>query len=76
MSTSTLYIQNETGDTRIEWDKDNEAETEIARKAFQALKDKRYLTYKTRADGSRGELLREWDPTAERIVASPQLVGG
>lgn len=73
---STIHVLNKTGDTRTEWNKDNPAEVEMARKAFQAAKDKRYLIYKTRSDGSRGELMREFDPNAERIVCTPQTVGG
>lgn len=74
--TSTLYVQDKTGDTRIEWDPDVPAEVAAARAAYDAAKDKRYLAYRTRADGSRGEIMREFDPTAERIVMSPQLQGG
>jgi hypothetical protein len=76
MSTGILHEQNRTGDTRVEWDKDNADEVEIARKAFNAAKKKGRLVYKTRADGSRAEVLHEFDPNAERIVTSPPLVGG
>lgn len=74
--TSTLHTLDRTGDSRIEWDPDNPAEVAIARKAFKAAKDKKMLIYKTREDGSRAEQLREFDPTAERIIATPQTVGG
>ena len=74
--TSTLHIMDRTGDTRIEWDRNSPAEVEIAKKAFDAAKDKKYLTYRVGADGSRGELIREFDPRAERIIATPQTVGG
>ena len=75
-STSTMHVQDDSGDTRVEWNADNAGEVEIAKKAFDALKEKRYLIYRTRADGSQGELMRTWDPHAERVVASPQLQGG
>jgi len=74
--TSTLYVQNKSGDTRIEWDPGVPAEVAAAKAAWDAARDKRYLAYRTRADGSKGEILRNWDPTAERIVMSPQLQGG
>ena len=76
MSTGIMYEQNRTGDTRVEWDKDNADEVEIARKAFNAAKKKGRLVYKTRSDGSRAEVLHEFDPNAERIVTSPPLAGG
>jgi hypothetical protein len=74
--TSTLHILDKTGDTRIEWNPNNPVEVEIARKAFDAAKDKKHLIYKMRADGSRGEQIRTFDPNAERIIATPQTVGG
>jgi hypothetical protein len=40
--TSTLLIQDNTGDTRIEWDKNNATEVELARKNFDEHKAKRY----------------------------------
>lgn len=72
----TMSILDSTGDTRVEWNPNNAAEVEIARKSFDQAKKKKMLIYKTRADGSRGELLRNFDPQAERIVCTPQTVGG
>ena len=65
-----------TGDTRIEWDPANKDEVKIAKKAFEAAKAKKMLTYKVDARGNRGELIREFDPTPRRIIATPQTVGG
>ncbi len=74
--TSSLHVLDHTGDSRIEWDPNVPADVELARKAFDAAKDKKMLIYKTRRDGSRGEQIKEFDPRAERIVATPQTVGG
>lgn len=74
--TSTIHTLDATGDTRIEWNPNSPDEVAMARKAFDQAKKKRYLIYRTARDGSRGELLREFDPTAERIVCTPQTVGG
>ena len=74
--TSTLHVMDHTGDTRTEWDKDRPDEVELARKAFQAAKDKKMLIYRTKRDGTKGELMREFDPAAEVIIATPQTVGG
>jgi len=73
---STLHILDRTGDTRVEWDQDNPAEVKMAKAAFKTAQDKKMLIYKLNRDGSRGELLRNFDPTAERIIAAPQTVGG
>ena len=72
----TLHILDRTGDTRIEWNPANDAEVKMAKAAFKTAKDKKMLIYKVGADGSKGELLREFDPNAERIIAAPQTVGG
>lgn len=72
----TLHVMDRTGDTRIEWNPSSSDEVAMARKAFDEAKRKRYLTYKVGADGTRGELLREFDATAERIICTPQTVGG
>jgi hypothetical protein len=76
MTASVLNIIDRTGDTRIEWDPASKDEVKMAKKAFDEAKRKKYLTYKVGADGTRGELIREFDPTAERIVCTPQTVGG
>jgi hypothetical protein len=73
---STLSVLDHTGDTRIEWDRRNRDEVAAAREMFAKMKDKRYLAYRLDADGSQGEVIREFDPTAERIIMSPQPVGG
>lgn len=76
MTTAVFYELDRTGDTRIEWDRDQPDEVSIARKAFNAAKEKGKLIYKTHADGTKAEQLHAFDPTAERIVATPPLVGG
>lgn len=73
---STMHVLDRTGDTRIEWNPNVPAEVEMARQAFEAAQAKRYLTYRTTRSGARGEQIREFDPNAERIVCSPQTVGG
>lgn len=76
MTTSLIHTLDTTGDTRIEWDPAKPDEVALARRAFQDAKDKKMLIYRTRADGTQGELLRDFDPNAERIVCAPQTVGG
>ena len=73
---SVMNVLDRTGDTRIEWNPAVPAEVSMAKKAFDEAKKKQYLTYKLDANGNQGELIREFDPRAERIVATPQTVGG
>lgn len=75
--TSTLEITDHTGDTKIEWNKNVAAEVEAARETFSRMKENhKYLAYKVRRDGSQGEVIRAFDPDAERIVMVPQTQGG
>ncbi len=64
------------GDIKIEWDPDNADQLEIAKKAFGEAKRKGMLLYRVGERGRKGEQLTEFDPEAERIVASPRAVGG
>lgn len=75
-STGVLEAMDLTGDSKVYWDKNNEGEVEAARASFDTLKRKRYAAYKLNSDGSTGEVLREFDPSAERIVMRPQMAGG
>jgi hypothetical protein len=73
---SEINVLDRTGDTTTSWNPNNPDEVALARQAFDAAKAKKMLTYKANADGSKGELIREFDPSAERIVCTPQNVGG
>lgn len=71
----SLRVMDGNGDTKMTWG-DNQAEIDAARHTFDEMKGKRYLAYTVKADGSRGEVIREFDPTAHAIIMAPQLVGG
>lgn len=72
-----FHEQDRSGDTRHMWDKGNDVEVKAARKLFDELKKKGHLIYAAVGkEGTKGELMREFDPTAERIIATPQLQGG
>lgn len=74
--TGTLSVLDHTGDTRIEWDSEDPASVEIARASFNVARRKGHFAYRLTSGDRRGEQIREFDPEAERIVLSPQLVGG
>ncbi len=64
------------GDVKVTWDSGRPAEVASARAQFDALKDKGYLAYKVDRTGDRGEILKSFDPSAERIIMAPRMVGG
>lgn len=72
-----LSEPNKHGDTRVMWDSRNAEEVDAARAQFDSLRGKGYLAYKAEGkDGNRGEVIREFDPTAERIILVKPPVGG
>lgn len=69
-------MDSQLGDNKIEWNADRPAEVEAARQMFDTMKAKRYMAYTLDESGHRGEVIREFDPNAERIIMQPQRVGG
>lgn len=76
--TGVLEIMDSSGDTKVLWDVDNEAEVAETRRIFDSMiAESGMLAYKTESKNtSDGEVIKEFDATAERVVLSPQLVGG
>lgn len=64
------------GDVRVIWDPDRPEEVESARAQFQTLRGKGYAAYRVTATGRKGEVIREFDPDAEKIILAPAMVGG
>src|SRR5262245_26252638 len=72
-----LVILDETGDTALCFDKTKPETVETCRERFRAMRKRGFLAYKTDPkDKSRGEVLQEFDPTAEEIILTPRIVGG
>jgi hypothetical protein len=71
-----LIQLDKSGDTRIEWNRSREIEVDAARRTFDSLREKGYMAYKLTGTGARGEVIREFDPSAEKIVMAPQMAGG
>ena len=71
-----LAILDHTGDTKIIWDSEKPAEVDHARETFNAMKKKGYIAYKVNKKGDQGEVMREFDPDAEKMIMAPQTVGG
>lgn len=65
-----------TGDTKIMWAHANEAEVEAARSTFNALKKKGYVAYAVKPGGDKGMVITEFDPTLEKLILAPPVVGG
>ena len=75
---NSLHITDETGDTRIMWDPAIADEVTTAKAAFDAAKKKGMLAYSVDPDsgGRTGEVIREFDETAGKIIMVRQTRGG
>lgn len=71
-----MQILDDTGHSRTIWNPDNEDEVGAARDTFNKLKKKGYIAYRVKKDGSEGEVMTEFDPSAEKMIMSPGMRGG
>ncbi len=71
-----LCAIDHTGDTKLLWDSENEAETQAAEEMFNSLKKKGYLAFAVKKNGDKGEAITKFDPSAEKIILTPPLKGG
>ena len=73
----TMAVMDRSGDTKVIWDKNNPDEVENARRTFDELRKKGFLAYSVQGrQGDKGELIREFDPEAERLIMAPPMQGG
>jgi hypothetical protein len=71
-----LIVLDASGDTKLVWDPSKAPEVAAARQMFTDMKKKGYLAYKVDRKGDKGEVLREFDEDAEKMIMAPQTVGG
>lgn len=65
------------GDVRVMWDRTKKIEVDAMRKLFADLKAKGYAAFTVKdKDGNKGEVIREFDPNAERMIMIPPMAGG
>lgn len=71
-----MAVMDQSGDTKLIWDADNEAEVDAARELFEKLKKKNYLAYSVKTGGRKNELIHKFDPDLEKIIMIPPVKGG
>lgn len=71
-----ISVLDGTGDTRVQWRKTDPDETRAARSSFDDYRTKGYAAFKVNAAGNKGEQIDAFDPTAERMILVPPMVGG
>jgi hypothetical protein len=68
-------VMDATGDTRHDFDVDDEVSVAQARERFQVLTDAGFIAAKRTGVGT-SELIRRFDPNAQETLFMPRLVGG
>lgn len=63
-----MRVLDETGDTRVVWDRHKDAEVKEAREKFIELLGKGYKGYVCRSDGSKGRRVETFDALLEEII--------
>lgn len=72
----TMHELNHLGDTKTQWNPDNEAECDAAESVFEDLKSKGFSIFRVDAEGGKGTLMQKFDPKAGKLIAVPRIVGG
>ena len=71
-----LCLLDDSGDSRMQWDKSDPAQVAKAQARFDELHKKGFIAYTVNKKGDMGEVLAAFDPSAERIIMHSPLVGG
>lgn len=64
------------GDIKTIWDSSKKEEVKMAKEQFDKLKKEGYIAFKVKKDGSKGEVMKDFDPDAEKIILAPKMQGG
>lgn len=72
----SLCILDESGDSRMQWDRNDPVQVAAARARFDEFRSKRFLAYKVDKSGKQAEVIDRFDPSAEQIIMQPQMIGG
>lgn len=71
-----LCVMDQTGDTKLIWDSNNNDEVEAAKATFDRLRAKGYIAFSVKGNGDKGEVITEFDRNSEKIILAPALRGG
>ena len=76
MTKHTLSAMGIAGDTKVEWNPDNEDEVKVAERTFSDLTKRGFKAFRVYDDGKKGQELEEFDKFAEKILLIPPMAGG
>lgn len=64
------------GDYHIMWDSTRKEEVEQAKKTFNEFKKLGWVAFSVTTKGDKDEIIRDFDPEAEKIIMAPKAAGG
>lgn len=70
-----IRVLDDSGDSRILWNRKRQAEVEDARRRFDEYMKKGYRAYVCRSDGSKGARVETFDALLEEIIVAPGQAG-
>ena len=75
-ATGSLCIMDNSGDSRMQWNKSDPQQIAAAKARFDELKAKSFLAYTVDQQGRQGEVIDRFDPNAEQIIMHSPMAGG
>ncbi len=71
-----MRVMGREGDSRLMWNPANKEEVAAAKKMFDDLRAKGHFAYAVKKKGDKGEMIREFDPEAGKVILAPPMRGG
>lgn len=72
-----INVLNEGGDSKIEWDPENDEEVKAAKEMFdKVIEIKGMKAYELGKEGVRGKEIKKFNPNAAKIIMVPRIAGG
>lgn len=72
-----MSVMDRSGDSKHMWDPGNYKEVEVMRDLFKDLKKKGYIAYQVdKKDGTKGAIMKDFDPEAGSVIMIPLVAGG
>lgn len=76
MTGEMAVMTADAGDLKVIWDSDKPEEVAHARKTFTEFKSKGYLAYQVSKGGDKGEVMKDFNAEAEKVILAPRMMGG
>lgn len=72
-----MNILSTKGDSKQIWDPSKAAEVDVAEGVFNKLVNKKnYKAYHVGARGKKSNVMKKFDPDAEKMILVPPIIGG